>query len=291
MKLQNHRGTVILNRQQTLEIAQQVKLAINEDVGVGDVTAALLSPTQRVQAIILSREPMLVCGKPWVDEVFRQIDESLVINWLVEEGTWLKAPATLCRIQGLARSILTAERTALNFLQTLSGTATQTYHYVQAIKDYPAQLLDTRKTLPGLRLAQKYATATAGAINHRFGLYDAFLIKENHIKACGSIIDAVALARRQKPCLFIEVEVETLVELQEALKAKPHRILLDNFTLEMLQKAVVITQKECPLEASGGVDLSTIQSIAQTGVDFISVGGITKSVHAIDLSLLIQESI
>lgn len=272
-------------------IVQQVTFAINEDVGTGDVTAALLSPAQQVQAIILSREPMLVCGKPWVDEVFRQIDASVVIDWLVEEGAWLEKSTTLCRIQGSARSILTAERTALNFLQTLSGTATQTYHYVQSIKNYPTQLLDTRKTLPGLRLAQKYATATAGAANHRFGLYDAFLIKENHIKACGSIVDAIALARQQKPCLFIEVEVETLVELQEALQAKPDRILLDNFTLEMLQEAVAITQQQCPLEASGGVDLSTIQSIAQTGVDFISVGSITKSVHAIDLSLLIQDAI
>lgn len=288
MKKHNHSGITILNAQLRLEMTKQVTLAINEDVGTGDVTAALLPHTQLADAIILSREPMLVCGKPWVNEVFRQIDSSIVIDWLVEEGAWLDTPTTLCRVHGSTRSILTAERTALNFLQTLSATATQTYQYLQCIKAYPTQLLDTRKTLPGLRLAQKYAVATAGGQNHRFGLYDAFLIKENHIKASGSIGLAIQLARLQQPHLFVEVEVETLTQLQEALDAKPDRILLDNFTLSMLQEAVLMTQKNCPLEASGGVDLLTIQSIAQTGVDYISVGNITKSVHAIDLSLLIQ---
>ena len=273
------------------EIAKQVALAINEDVGLGDVTAALLSPTQIMKAVILSREPMLVCGKPWVEEVFHQIDASIAVHWLIEEGAWLDKPTTLCRIQGVARNILTAERTALNFLQTLSGTATQTHHYLQCIKGYHAQLLDTRKTLPGLRLAQKYAVSIAGGMNHRLGLYDAYLIKENHIKACGSIHKAIGLARLAKPNVLVEVEVETLDELREALDAKPDRILLDNFTIAMLRDAVAMNQQQCKLEASGGVDLSTIESIAQTGVDFISVGAITKSVQAIDLSLLIQDQV
>ena len=270
------------------EIAQQVALALNEDVGSGDVTAALLSPTQIMKAVILSREPMLVCGKPWVEEAFHQIDASIVVHWFIEEGAWLDKPTTLCSIQGVARNILTAERTALNFMQTLSGTATQTHHYLQRIKGYQTQLLDTRKTLPGLRLAQKYAVSIAGGMNHRLGLYDAYLIKENHIKASGSIHKAIGLARLAKPNILVEVEVETLDELREALDAKPDRILLDNFTIGMLCDAVAMSQKQCKLEASGGVDLSTIESIAQTGVDFISVGAITKSVQAIDLSLLIQ---
>jgi nicotinate-nucleotide pyrophosphorylase (carboxylating) len=273
------------------DIAQQVALALNEDVGSGDVTAALLSPTQIMKAVILSREPMLVCGQPWVEEVFHQIDASIAVHWLIEEGTWLDKPTTLCSIQGVARNILTAERTALNFLQTLSGTATQTHYYLQRIKGYQTQLLDTRKTLPGLRLAQKYAVSTAGGMNHRLGLYDAYLIKENHIKACGSIRKAIDLARLAKPNVLVEVEVETLDELREALDAKPDRILLDNFTIDMLCDAVAMSQQQCKLEASGGVDLSTIESIAQTGVDFISVGSITKSVQAIDLSLLIQDHV
>ena len=276
-------------RPNNIEIIAQVKSALNEDVGSGDVTAALLSPTQVVNAVILSREPMLVCGQAWVNEVFNQIDKSITIHWLIDEGTWLDKPTTLCHIHGLARSILTAERVALNFMQTLSGTATQAHHYLQCLQGYKTKLLDTRKTLPGLRVAQKYAVAIAGGTNHRLGLYDAYLIKENHIKACGSIHQAIALARLGKPGLLVEVEVETLDELREALDAKPDRILLDNFTLTMLHEAVAINQKHCELEASGGVDLSTIESIAQTGVDFISVGAITKSVHAIDLSLLIQE--
>jgi nicotinate-nucleotide pyrophosphorylase (carboxylating) len=270
------------------DIAQQVALALNEDVGSGDVTAALLSPTQIMKAVILSREPMLVCGKPWVEEVFHQIDASIAVHWFIEEGAWLDKATTLCSIQGVARNILTAERTALNFMQTLSGTATQTHHYLQRIKGYQTQLLDTRKTLPGLRLAQKYAVSTAGGMNHRLGLYDAYLIKENHIKTCGSIRKAIGLARLAKPNVLVEVEVETLDELREALDAKPDRILLDNFTIGMLREAVAMNQQQCKLEASGGVDLSTIESIAQTGVDFISVGAITKSVQAIDLSLLIQ---
>ncbi len=270
------------------DIIADVRLALAEDVGSGDVTAALLSEDLSVNAMIISREPMLVCGRPWVDCAFATIDQSVEIQWLVEEGAWQEVPTTLCYIQGSARSILTAERTALNLLQTLSATATQTYHYLQQLKGYNTQLLDTRKTLPGLRLAQKYAVKCAGGINHRFGLYDAFLIKENHIKACGSITNAIAMAKRTSGNLLIEVEVQTLEELSEALKAKPDRILLDNFTHLMLSEAVLMNHpRQCDLEASGGVNLATIGAVAATGVDYISVGAITKSIQAIDLSLLI----
>lgn len=274
------------------DILIDVHRALAEDVGAGDVTAALLPQHLMVKAMIISREPMLVCGRPWVDNVFYEVDSAIQIEWLVEEGSWQKTPTTLCYIKGLARSILTAERAALNFLQTLSATATQTYHYLERLHGSSTRLLDTRKTLPGLRLAQKYAVACAGGVNHRFGLYDAFLIKENHIKACGSITNAVLKARQSHKHLFIEVEVETLAELEEALKIKPDRILLDNFTRDMLIQAVALNQpKQCELEASGGVSLSTIASIAETGVDYISVGAITKSIQAIDLSLLIKDAI
>jgi len=196
----------------------------------------------------------------------------------------------LCQLRGRARDLLTGERTALNFLQTLSGTATQTWEYVQQLQGTSTRLLDTRKTLPGLRMAQKYAVACAGGTNHRLGLYDAFLIKENHIKACGSISRAIEQARRQHPELLLEIEVETLDELQQALAARPDRVLLDNFSLVMLQEAVSINKAYgCALEASGGISLATIKEVALTGVDYISVGAITKSVRAIDLSLLIRE--
>lgn len=270
------------------QILTNVRNALTEDIGTGDVTAALLPADKTVDAVIISREPMLVCGRPWVDCTFAEVDPTIKVEWLVEEGAWLDLPTTLCNIRGLARSILTAERTALNFLQTLSATATQTRTYLQPLQGYKTQLLDTRKTLPGLRLAQKYAVACAGGTNHRLGLYDAFLIKENHIKACGSIRAAIDLARQSTPGLLIEIEVETLDELREALECHPDRIMLDNFNLQMLEEAVKINQQRCQLEASGGIDLSTIAGVAQTGVDYISVGAMTKSVQAIDLSLLIR---
>lgn len=271
-------------------LLNDVKRALLEDIGSGDVTAVLLPSDLTVDAQIIAREPLFVCGCPWVDAVFAEVDPTLRIQWYVDEGSWVDKPAILCTIQGHARSILTAERTALNFLQTLSATATATYHFVQSLKGTTTKLLDTRKTIPGLRMAQKYAVACAGGVNHRFGLYDAYLIKENHIKACGSITHAIDEARRTQPNIFLEVEVETLKELREALIAKPDRILLDNFTLEMLVEAVALNQAiQCPLEASGGVDIDTIASIAKTGVDYISVGAITKSIQAIDLSLLIKD--
>ena len=271
-----------------LDVLTDVTRALTEDLGSGDVTSALLPSNLIMTAEIISREAMLVCGRPWVDAVFKTVNPELTIKWLVNEGDWLNQGTALCRIKGLAIDILIAERTALNFLQTLSGTATTTHHYVQAIQGCTAKLLDTRKTLPGLRLAQKYAVACGGGYNHRFGLYDAYLIKENHIKASGSVSKAITQARLQNPALFLEVEVQNHIELQDALEAKPDRILLDNFTENQLLEAVNINKKyQCPLEASGGVTLENIKSIAQTGVDFISVGDLTKSVRAIDLSLLI----
>ena len=271
-------------------VIEDVRRALAEDVGTGDVSAELLTDTLMVNADIISRESMLVCGKPWVERVFAEVDANIKIEWLVQEGAWLDNPSTLCRISGPVRSVLTAERTALNFLQTLSATATQTYHYLQKLKRYKTRLLDTRKTLPGLRQAQKYAVACAGGVNHRFGLYDAFLIKENHIKACGSITGAITAARKMQRGLLVEIEVETLDELREALSANPDRILLDNFTRDMLVEAVTMNHpKRCDLEASGGVNLDTIAAIAETGVNYISVGAITKSVQAIDLSLLVKD--
>ncbi len=303
------------------QIKNDVHRALQEDLGNGDVTAELLPAELCVEAEIITREPMLVCGQDWVNEVIQQVDKTIKINWQVTEGQWLNSPQSLCHIIGNARSILTAERTALNFLQTLSATATQTYHYVQKLKGSTTRLLDTRKTLPGLRLAQKYAVRCAGGINHRIGLYDAFLIKENHITSCGSIKTAVELARQAQKELLVEIEVENLEELKEALDAKPDRILLDNFSQEMLIEAVKMNRERlrfyqnahgstagslnlassldvddssvepvlCTLEASGGITLDNIAQVASSGVDFISVGAITKSIQAIDLSLLVRE--
>jgi nicotinate-nucleotide pyrophosphorylase (carboxylating) len=272
------------------QVVSDVSRSLAEDVGSGDVTATLLPHDLIVEADIIAREPLLICGQPWVNQTFSQVDKRTQIQWHVSEGAWLPAARTLCSIRGRARSVLTAERTALNFLQTLSATATQTYRYVQQLQGTPTRLLDTRKTLPGLRLAQKYAVRCGGGMNHRIGLYDAFLIKENHIKACGSIAAAIALARQSVNPLFVETEVESLSELQVALDARPDRILLDNFTLAMLREAVRMNQPKCStLEASGGIDINNMAQVASTGVDFISVGAITKSIQAIDLSLLVRE--
>lgn len=273
-----------------IDILADVKRALEEDVGNGDVSAALLPAELFAEAEIISREPMLVCGRPWVDAVFAEVNPAIKLDWLVEEGQWLGKPATLCQIKGPVAGILTAERSALNFLQTLSATATKTYEYRLKLQGSKTRLLDTRKTLPGLRHAQKYAVACAGGVNHRMGLYDAFLIKENHIKACGSITQAINQARQIRRDLLVEVEVETLEEMHEALLARPDRILLDNFSNTMLMEAVGIAKPyDCELEASGGIDLNTIATVAQIGVDYISVGAITKSIQAIDLSLLVRE--
>lgn len=273
------------------DLESDVMRVLLEDVGSGDVSAALLPANLLISAEIINREPLLLCGIPWVEKVFALLDPSISIQWLAEEGEYCEKPGTLCRIEGPARPILTGERSALNFLQTLSATATATYRYLQALQGQKTQLLDTRKTLPGLRKAQKYAVACAGAVNHRMGLYDAYLIKENHIRACGSIASALALAKEKNSGLLIEIEVETLDELKEALAAGADRILLDNFSLDMLTQAVKINNAQCQLEASGGVDLDSIKAIAETGVDYISVGAITKSIQAIDLSLLIRSEL
>lgn len=272
------------------QINSDVSHALAEDIGDGDVTASLLPEQLIVEAEVIAREPMLVCGQPWVNQVFAQIDSAIEIEWHVSEGQWLAEPQKLCTIRGAARSILTAERSALNFLQTLSATATQAHYYVAQLTGTQTKLLDTRKTIPGLRYAQKYAVRCGGGVNHRMGLYDAFLIKENHIKACGSIAGAILLARKTDKHLLVEIEVESLAELREALDAHPDRILLDNFTPEMLQEAVAMNQpKYCELEASGGITMERIAEVAATGVDYISVGVITKSINAIDLSLLIRD--
>ncbi len=271
------------------QIETDVTRALHEDIGGGDVTATLLSAHLQAEAEIISREPMVVCGQSWVNEVFKQLDEQIKLEWHVAEGEWLASPSILCTLYGSARTILTGERTALNFLQTLSATATQTHHYVQKLHGTQTRLLDTRKTLPGLRVAQKYAVTCGGGFNHRMGLYDAVLIKENHIKACGSVAQAVSLARMNQKNILVEVEVETLDELREAICAHPDRIMLDNFSQDMLEKAVRMNKpKHCTLEVSGGVTLENIAAIGQLGVDFISVGAITKSIQAIDLSLLIR---
>jgi len=260
-----------------------VKNALAEDVGSGDLTAQLIGLETVAQAQVVSRETAILCGIAWFNEVFKQLNSKIEIIWYAKDGDQIQPNQKLCDLEGSARALLTGERTALNFLQLLSGTATMAHEYVKAARN--AVVLDTRKTIPGLRKAQKYAVVCGGAKNHRMGLYDAFLIKENHIFAAGSIEKAVTAARQLAVNLSVEVEVETLDELKEALQAGADIVLLDNFSLVQLEEAVAITQGKAKLEASGGVNLETIRAIANTGVDFISVGAITKDVKAIDLSM------
>jgi nicotinate-nucleotide pyrophosphorylase (carboxylating) len=266
-------------------LREQVARALAEDIGSGDVTAALVPEELSARANIISREAAVLCGTAWVNEVFQQIDPAIQVDWQRADGVTLQPDQVVCTLTGPARSLLTGERTALNFLQTLSGTATQTRHYVDAIAGTGCRILDTRKTLPGLRLAQKYAVQCGGGENHRLGLYDMVLIKENHITAAGSIRQAIVAARNNAPGLVIEVEVETLPQLQEALEAGVDRILLDNMDLTTVQQAVRLTAHRVPLEASGGVTLESVRRVAETGVDYISIGAITKHVHAVDLSM------
>lgn len=267
------------------EISQQVALALAEDLGTGDLTAALIPQHTRAQAAVISREQAVVCGRAWFDEVFRQLDARISVTWNLGDGARVAPGETLCRLQGPARALLTGERTALNLLQTLCATATQTRRYVDAIAGTGARILDTRKTLPGLRAAQKYAVTCGGGDNHRMGLFDAILIKENHIAAAGSIIRAIDTARTLSPGVTLEVEVENLRELEEALSAKPDIIMLDNFDLDTLRRAVALASGRARLEASGNVNLDTLRAIAETGVDYVSVGALTKDVRAIDLSM------
>lgn len=270
------------------DLDNQVARALTEDVGTGDLTAALIPADRTAHATVISRDNAVLCGQPWFDAVFRQLDAAIRIDWHAMDGEQITAGQTLCELSGPARAILTGERTALNFLQTLSATATTTRGYVDAIAGTGARILDTRKTLPGLRLAQKYAVLCGGGVNHRIGLFDAVLVKENHIAAAGSIASAVARAREMAGKRLVEVEVEDLDQLHEALATDIDRVLLDNFTLEMLRNAVAINRARSgrvTLEASGNVSLQTLRPIAETGVDFISVGALTKHVKAVDLSM------
>ena len=270
-------------------IRQLARIAIEEDLGAGDITADLIEPGTRAQATVISREPAVIAGTAWFDEVFHQLDPQVKINWRVADGEEVEADAVLCELQGPARALLSGERTALNLLQTLSATATATRQYVKRVAHTRCRILDTRKTIPGLRIAQKFAVQCGGGENHRLGLYDKILIKENHILAAGSITRAVDNARRLHPNVPIEVEVENLAELQEAIDCQVDTALLDNMNNELLRQAVAINQGKIKLEASGGITLENIAGIAETGVDYISTGDITKNIKAIDLSMRFQE--
>jgi nicotinate-nucleotide pyrophosphorylase (carboxylating) len=270
------------------DLPYQVARALREDIGSGDVTAALIPSPQQAQARVLCREQAVLCGTAWFDETYRQLDPAVRIVWRVTEGARVPANSILCELSGPARPLLTGERTALNFLQLLSATATSTRRYVEAAGATACRILDTRKTIPGLRSAQKYAVRCGGGDNHRMGLYDMVLIKENHIAAAGSIGAAVSAARRHAPALRVEVEAENLEQLREALDAGAELVMLDNFDLATLRRAVALNrehQKPVQLEASGGMTLERIAAIAATGVDFISVGSLTKDIDAVDLSM------
>ena len=272
-------------------LAQQVTIALVEDIGSGDVTAELVPADQRVTGKVISREPAILCGRPWVTEVFRQLDPSIQLTWTADDGDRVAANQTLFEIAGLARPVLTGERAALNFLQLLSGTATATRRYVEAIAGTASVILDTRKTLPGLRTAQKYAVLCGGAQNLRIGLFDQVLIKENHIAAAGSLTEAIRAARRAAGSKKVEVEVETLQEFSEALQAAPDIIMLDEFSLSDMRAAVEMnsaSDHSVKIEASGRVTLETVRAIAETGVDYISIGSITKHVRAVDLSMRLE---
>ena len=271
------------------DIKECVQRALAEDLGSGDRTAALIPQAAQAQARVISRERAIVCGRAWFDEVFAQLDARVTLSWEIQDGDSVQAGQTLCTLRGPARAVLSGERTALNFLQTLSGTATTTRVYVDAVRGTAAVILDTRKTLPGLRRAQKYAVTCGGGQNHRMGLYDAILIKENHIRASGSISAALAAARAAGgERVPLEIEVENLEQLHAALAAGAQRLLLDNFDLAGLRSAVAVTAGRARLEASGGVTLANLRAIAETGVDYISVGSLTKNVQAIDLSLRLE---
>ena len=275
------------------EIAQSVTLALNEDLNglsaaEGDITANLIPENTQAEAVVITRDDAVFCGKAWTQEVFRQLGDTVSITWHVEDGDLVKANSPLFSLIGPARTLLTGERTALNFIQTLSGIASTTKKYADLIASTNCKLLDTRKTLPGLRNASKYAVVCGGGHNHRIGLYDAYLIKENHIMACGGIAEAIAFANKQHPERWVEVEVESIEELKQALDAGAQRVMLDNFTIPMMLEAVAINKAnpvQADLEVSGNVDNTTILSFAETGVDYISVGALTKHVHAVDLSM------
>lgn len=279
------------------EIAQSVKIALHEDLNglpasEGDITANLISADKQAKAVVITREDAVFCGQAWVQEVFRQLGGSVKITWFVKDGDFVKANSKLFSLEGPARTLLTGERTALNFIQTLSGIASKVKLYLDLIAETNCKLLDTRKTLPGLRNASKYAVLCGGGFNHRLGLFDAYLIKENHILACGGIAQAIAIANEQHPERWVEVEVETIDELKQALSAGAQRVMLDNFTVPMMIEAVAINNSnahKADLEVSGNVNRKTILTYAQTGVDYISVGALTKHVQAVDLSMRFVE--
>jgi nicotinate-nucleotide pyrophosphorylase (carboxylating) len=289
--------SALTDAQMTIEKLAQadVERALAEDVGTGDLTAALVPPKARAKARILAREPAVIAGAAWVQAAFRALDSDMQLNWLVAEGQRCETDQVVLEMQGNARALLSAERTALNFLQTLSAVATKTATYVAAVAGTKADIVDTRKTLPGLRMAQKYAVTVGGGVNHRIGLFDAVLIKENHITAAGGVTqvlkNAAAVPALVAQAQFIEIEVETLDQLTEALNAGAKMVLLDNMPLAQLHEAVRINQGRAVLEISGGVTLEGLRELAQTGVDRISIGGLTKDVKAIDFSMRMQESV
>lgn len=281
---------MILAKNLKNEIKKSVTIAINEDIGDGDLTSSI-TENIKVSAVILTREDMTLSGQAWANEVFNQIDPKIKIEWMFKDGDTIKKNKTLAIVNGKRNSIVMAERCVLNFLQTLSSTATQTRRYVDAVNGTKCKILDTRKTIPGLRLAQKYAVSCGGGKNHRFGLFDAILLKENHIKNSSSINELVKIGRIKYPNILIEVEVETIKQFKEAIKSGADRVLLDNFNQEMLQEACRInslSKNSTELEASGNITIENIKNIAKTGVDFISVGAITKNIKSIDLSMLID---
>lgn len=269
--------------EQSIQI--NIQQALQEDIGDADITALLTPEDEQATATIISREDMVLAGQPWVDALIKAYDPSVQITWLKNDGDWVKANETIYKLAGSARSLLTVERPALNFVQTLSAVATKTAEYVKYLEGTPTKLLDTRKTLPGLRIAQKYAVAVGGGQNHRLGLFDAFLIKENHIMAAGGIVQAIAKAHQIAPGKPVEVEVETWDELNQALEAKADIVMLDNFSQQQMIDAVKHVAGRCKLEASGNITLENLSQVAQTGVDYISMGVLTKDVKAIDLSM------
>ncbi|SHK59513.1 nicotinate-nucleotide pyrophosphorylase [carboxylating] [Marinobacter antarcticus] len=264
---------------------ETVAASLREDIGDGDITARLIPLEKQATGRVITREQATIAGREWVDEVFRQVDDSVLLEWLVQDGESVSPDQVLFRMKGTARSLLTAERAALNWLQTLSGVATNCAGYAARVAHTDVRLLDTRKTLPGLRFAQKYAVTCGGCHNHRIGLWDAFLIKENHISACGSIAEAIAEARRIAPDKPVEVETENMAELEQALSAGADIIMLDEFSMDNLRAAVAMNKGRAKLEASGGINLDTLAPIAETGVDYISIGALTKDIRAVDLSM------
>ena len=267
------------------EIEANVRRSLREDIGSGDITAQLIPESRLASATVITREHAVICGTAWVDEVFRQLDARVAVHWQVQDGQRAVPNQALFHLEGPARALLSGERSALNFLQTLSAVATRCQHYAELVQGTAVKLLDTRKTLPGLRLAQKYAVTQGGCHNHRIGLFDAFLIKENHIAACGGIAAAVAAARTIAPGKPVEVEVESLEELEQALAAGADIVMLDELSLDDMRQAVSLNAGRAKLEASGGINDTTLRGIAETGVDYISIGTLTKDVKAVDLSM------